>query len=114
MTAQPRPRSPRPIPLGLLGLALMLAGWKASTYVPLTPRQAEQARQADEVRGLAEQDELKGKIDGIVRGAQPPPPYQLPGRLLFGAGLVLFVAAGVRMYRQAPPPEEEAPVGPTS
>jgi hypothetical protein len=108
MTPQGASR-PRPIVLGLLGLALMVVGWKASTYAPLTPRQEEQARQLGELRESARQDpELTKKLDGMATRVQPAPPYQVPGRLAVFAGLILFVTAGVLMYRQPPPPEEPA------
>jgi hypothetical protein len=97
---------PSPIVLGLIGLALMVGGWKASTYLPEGSRQAEQARQAEEVRRLADK-ELRDKIDQYGRTAKPPAPYELPGRLAFFGGLILFIAAGVQMYRQPPPPEED-------
>jgi hypothetical protein len=50
-----------PFVLALVGLALMLGGWKASAYLPF------------------------------------------PGRIGFGAGLFLFIAAGVLMCRPQPP-----------
>jgi hypothetical protein len=87
----------------------MVAGWKASTYNPLTPRQAEQARQFDEVRGPAGEDpDLARRLDEMATRVQPRPPYQGLGRLAVFAGLALFIAAGVLMYRQPPPPEEPA------
>jgi hypothetical protein len=96
-----------PIGTGLIGLALMVGGWKLSTYLPLTVREQRQEEAVEEIRRLARDEELRAKLDSYARGARGQPPYQLPGRLVFFAGLVLFVAAGVRMYR-APPPAEPA------
>jgi len=91
----------RPILLGLLGLGLMVGGWKLSTWVPPERRLAE-------VRRLADPD-LRDKLDEYVRRVRGAPPYELPGRLVLFAGLILFVVAGVRMYRQKPPePVDEA------
>jgi hypothetical protein len=108
MTPQGASR-PRPVVLGLVGLALMIAGWKLSAYRPLTPRQEEQARRFAEVRESARDDpKLTGELDRIKPHVEPTPPYQVPGRLALFAGLALFVTAGVLMYRQ-PPPAEEPP-----
>jgi hypothetical protein len=96
----------RPIALGLLGLALMFAGYKVSTYAPLSPRAAEQARRLAGVRALADDPALAAKLDALARHAQPAPPYQVPGRLVLLCGVLLFVLAGVQMYRQ-PPREDE-------
>jgi hypothetical protein len=86
----------QPIWLGLLGLALMLGGWKLSTFVPAHER----AALLNELRGMADDPALKDRIDQIARNARRAPPYQLPGRLVVFAGLALFVLAGMRMYRQ--------------
>ena len=50
-----------------------------------------------------EDPELAGRLDDIAAGARP---YRLAGRLAVFAGLMLFVAAGVLMYRQ-PPAEQQ-------
>jgi hypothetical protein len=97
-----------PFVLGLVGLALMVGGWKASTYVPEGPRQADNARKADELRRMTDDSDLRQKIDTYARRAHQPPPYEMPGRLAFFAGLGLFIMAGVRMYRQPPPAEEKS------
>jgi hypothetical protein len=88
-----------PIATGLLGLALVVGGWKLSTWVPERPAPPG----VDEVRRLAD-DELRRKLDSYTAG---PAPYQAAGRLAELAGLVLFVAAGVRMYRTPPPAHPE-------
>jgi hypothetical protein len=104
---EPFPWWRRPPILGLLGLALVFGGWKLSTYVPETPRQAEQRRQADEVRRGGD-PELARKVDLYERSALGTPPYAVLGRVVLLVGLVMFVAAGVMMYTQPPPPDEEA------
>lgn len=83
----------QPIWYGLVGLALMVAGWKLTAVAPV----ARDAKLA-ELRQLAGEGELGERIDRVARRESP---YRLPGRLTFLAGLLLFVAAGVRMY-QAP------------
>ena len=106
--ARPLPWYRRPAWLGLVGLALMVSGWKLSTFVPRTARQEAQQERLDELRRLARDDEgLSRRLEGLG----PQPPYELAGRLLFFAGLALFVAAGVLMYRSppGPAPVEEAP-----
>ena len=101
----------RPAVLGVLGLGLMIAGWKVTTYEPARrPASAEARRLDEEVRRLAEQDRaLARKLKEYPRPAAPPP-YRLLGRVVFLVGLGLFVAAGVLMYRQ--PGEEPAGEGP--
>ena len=90
----------------------MVGGWKASTYLPEPARRPDQARKLDEVRGMADDPALRGRLDTLAQRAQQPP-YQLPGRLALLAGLLLFVSAAVRMYRHQPaeprPEVEEAP-----
>jgi hypothetical protein len=86
-----------PLPLAAVGLALMVGGWKASTYVPGTAPE----------RAAAER-EPPGGIGRHAEGAQRLPPYRLAGRLALLAGLALFVTAGVLMYRQPPAEEERA------
>ncbi len=86
----------KPVWLGLLGLALMVGGWKLSTFVPPFPEEvAELHRMGNEA--------YRNRLERM-RVA----PYLLPGRLVFLAGMVLFVAAGVQMFRQPPAPPLEA------
>jgi hypothetical protein len=103
----------RPLLLAGLGLVLMLGGYAAVNYVPLTPRQAEQERQIAELRDLAANSHADGTavgaLDERLKQVQPPwrtPPYQLPGRLAIYGGLFLFLAAGFLMYRKSPPKRE--------
>jgi hypothetical protein len=88
-----------PLGLGLLALALMVGGWKLSTYVALTPRQADQAGRLAEIRSLA-RDELRDRLDEVARHVEPSPPFRWAGRLLFLTGAALFVLAGILMFRK--------------
>jgi hypothetical protein len=85
----------QPIWLGLLGLALMLGGWKLSTFVSLTVQEEDKERQLADLRRLAD-DELRGRLPAALK----EPPFRLPGRVLCFAGVGLFLLAGVMMYRQ--------------
>lgn len=104
----------RPLLLAGLGLALMLGGYAALNYVPLTLRQAAQERQLAELRDLAAKSHAEGTavgaLDERLKRVEPPwrtPPYQLPGRLAIYGGLFLFLAAGFLMYRKSPSPRRE-------
>jgi hypothetical protein len=104
----------KPLLLAGLGLALMLGGYAATNYVPLTPRQAEQERQLAELREMAARGRQSGTaadaLDERLKQVAPSwrtPPYQIPGRLAIFGGLALFVAAGVLMYRNTPTPKRE-------
>src|SRR5438105_1312824 len=96
--ARGRPWWHNPFALGLPGGAWLAGGWKRWTYVGR--RQADSARRLDELKGMAEEQDpaLREKLDGFSRSAEPP--YRLPGRLAMLAGLVVFVTAAVKMYRQ--------------
>jgi hypothetical protein len=100
----------QPIWLGLLGLALTLGGAMLSTYTPLTAHQAEQARKLDELRDLAGAEHAD-RLDQFARNVQPQPPYRLPGRVMFFAGVCLFVLAAVLMFRKPPVAEPAAATG---
>jgi hypothetical protein len=100
--------------LGLLGLALMVGGWKLATYVPAPA--GDQERRLEELRGAAEASARSGDPEGKRLERKLPqrtPPYQAQGRLVLFGGLLLFVVAGVLMYRHKPapeaPPEGEEP-----
>jgi hypothetical protein len=101
-----------------LGLVLMLGGYAATTYVPVTPWQAEQERRHAELRQQAAQRQAEGVEDALperLKQVTPPwhnPPYQMAGRLAVYAGLFLFVLAGVQMYRSSPPPTKDSPSEP--
>jgi hypothetical protein len=103
----------RPWLLAALGLALMLGGYAATTYVPLTAQQAEAEHRLQELRLLAQQCKEAGVDDGLperLNQATPPwrePPYQMAGRLAIYFGLFLFGLAGVVMYRSPAPPKKD-------
>ncbi len=100
----------RPLLLAAFGLALMVGGYLATNYVPVSQRQAEMQR-IRELQVLAKQRKDAGIDDGLserLDQAAPPwrePPYQMVGRLAIYFGLFLFVLAGVLMYRSSPPPK---------
>ncbi|HZV05438.1 MAG TPA: hypothetical protein VE999_10170 [Gemmataceae bacterium] len=99
----------RPWLLAALGLALILGGYAATTYVPLTAQQAEAEHRLQELRMLAQQSKVAGEDDGLsdrLNQTAPPwrePPYQMLGRLAIYFGLFLFGLAGVLMYRSPTP-----------
>jgi hypothetical protein len=99
----PVPWYRQPVGLGLLGVALAVAGSMLTSYTPLNPRQQDQERQLSDVRRLAD-PELDQRLEQYARHAKPEPPYRLQGRLIFFAGVVLFVLAAILMFR-APPAE---------
>src|SRR5919199_6821534 len=109
-THSPPRRGPTPAVLAVLGLVLMVGGWKVSRYVPLTPQDAEEDRRVSDVRRLAEKDPAQGGLAEALgryshQGREPP--YRRLGDLAFLGGLALFVTAGVLMYRQPAAPEGE-------
>ncbi|HTV54878.1 MAG TPA: hypothetical protein VMI06_08165 [Terriglobia bacterium] len=103
----------RPLLMAAIGLVLMLGGYAATTYVPPTPRHAEQERRLAELRRLAAQRQSEGVEDALperLNQVTPPggnPPYQMAGRLAIYVGLFIFVLAGVVMYRSSPPPTKD-------
>ncbi|NBO93048.1 MAG: hypothetical protein EBV06_12170 [Planctomycetia bacterium] len=80
-----------PLLLGVVGLLLVVGGWKVSSWT--LPHREDGL--LSELRRLAD-DELRDKID---RYDQRYRPLEWPGRLAFFAGLGCFVVAGVRMNR---------------
>jgi hypothetical protein len=92
---KPAPWYLQPVWLGVLGLALMVAGWKLSTYAPLP-------QQVDDLYGMADRG-LRDRLDRM----RPVPPYLWPGRLAFLGGVALFVLAGALMFRKPPARPEE-------
>jgi hypothetical protein len=91
-----------PFVLALTGLALMLGGWKASTYIPTSS-----AKEQPAAEDAAPAQVSRGSTAVSPHGARLP--FLLPGRIVFGAGLFLFIAAGVLMYRHQPAPTDEEP-----
>jgi hypothetical protein len=104
----------RPMLLAGIGLALMLGGYAAMSYVPPMLEKPQQERQLQQLRNQAAQRQAEGTDDGLserLERFQPParhPPYQLLGRLAIYGGLFLFVMAGVLMYRSSPSPPHDS------
>jgi hypothetical protein len=91
----------KPLGMGLLGVILMVGGWMAMGYTTDSAgvlrdlrRQAMEQQHDEGAAGLRERLPVGGEH-----------PFHLPGRFVLLAGIVLFVAAGVRMWQQ--PAEEE-------
>jgi hypothetical protein len=90
----------------------MLAG-----YVLLSHSPGRQPHDTDphleELRRMAEKDPRQREFAERLRDLEEQrrmertPPYRPLGMIAFYAGLLLFVAAGVRMYRQNPSPHAE-------
>ncbi len=108
-------RGPAAWVVGLAGLALMVGGWKLMTYVPAAPersarRERQQKEQLEQLRALAEEARRRGdpgaaQMADALHKFTPPvptPPYKMQGQLVFYGGLVLFIIAGVLMYRHKP------------
>lgn len=87
----PAPTTASPLLIGVVGLLLIIGGWKLSTWTP----PAREDGLFDELRRLAD-DRLRDKLDAYDRRQRP---MELPGRLAFFVGLGLFVVAAVKMYR---------------
>ena len=113
---------PTPWVVGLLGVALTVGGWKLSTYVPgpgpkskraiENEKLLERLRDATEKSERAGGDPSKGKLGEALRElsrkrqSQQEPPYKVQGQLVLYGGLLLFIVAGVLMYRHQPAPEK--------
>jgi hypothetical protein len=92
-----------PALLGLLGLALMVGGWKLASWTREPAglaRLRELARQQEREEGPGATGGLAERLEEMAR------PYRVAGRVLIFVGLALFVAAGLLMYRR-PEPEEQ-------
>jgi hypothetical protein len=96
--------------LASAGLVLMLLG-----YALLEHRWARPAEEADppweEMHRLAENDpagkKLADEARAIEERRQTEPLYRRAGVVAIYAGLLLFAAAGIRMYRHQPPAAAE-------
>jgi hypothetical protein len=91
----------QPLGMAVLGVALMVGGWMVMSYTP-----ERSGGLLEDMRRWASDQAHEEGASGL-RDRLPPreAPYHLPGRFILLAGVVLFVAAGVRMWRQ--PPEAE-------
>jgi hypothetical protein len=108
-----RPLWRHPIVLGLLGIALLVGGWKLSSYIPDAARGGlveGLKRQAEEQGGEGTQG-LPERLEKWPARALQEPPFRLAGQLVMLAGLVLFVAAGMRMWRERAGNNPDDPTG---
>jgi hypothetical protein len=91
----PRPSSWRiSLSLAAAGLILMLAGYAVMSHTPASPLR--------QLRQMAEDDPEQRDLAERLRALENQRPLRLAGGVAFYTGLLLFLAAGVRMYRQAP------------
>jgi hypothetical protein len=110
-------RRPAAWVVGLVGLAMMVGGWKLMTYVPAAPersarRERQQQEQLEQVRQMADAAARRGdpgaaQLADKLHKFTPPvptPPYKVQGQLVLWGGLALFIVAGVLMYRHKPAP----------
>jgi hypothetical protein len=104
-----------PLTLAGTGLLLLLTGYALLNYTPRAPADPEKQRVLKELRDLAVADPknaaLNERLGEIERSLVRPPPLRPAGVIAFYAGLLLFVAAGIKMYHSRPvpdPAEEEA------
>jgi hypothetical protein len=97
--------------LGLIGLALMLGGYQLLNYAP-PRRDTEQARLFDDLKKNAADDPvLSERLRQIEHAGERP--YRAAGTIAVYGGLLLFIAAGIKMYHHRTPPAEiEEPEGP--
>ena len=63
-------------------------------------------RLAAERRANGVEDALPERLEGVALPGRYAP-YEMPGRLAIYGGLILFVMAGVIMYRSSPPPKTD-------
>jgi hypothetical protein len=102
-TSPPPQNGMSPYVVGLIGLVLLIGGWKISTWVP--PRQGPQGELFSSVRAKVDDPELARRMDDI---GLPQPPFEFAGRVAFFLGLGLFVLALATMWR-GPAPIEGPP-----
>jgi hypothetical protein len=101
----PHPGDARPPwVLGAIALALMLGGYQLLNYAP-PRRDTEQVRQLEDLKEKAADDPV---LSERLRQFEGPGtrPYKAAGTIAIYGGLLLFVAAGIKMYHHRPPPAE--------
>jgi hypothetical protein len=96
----PTPWYRKPMWLGLVGLGLIVGGWKLTTFVPPSPASPQLA----ELRQMAPDREYAETLDRYAARASRDTPFYHAGRLAVLAGLAMFVVAAVQMYQSAPAP----------
>jgi hypothetical protein len=96
--------------LGLVGLALMLAGYQLVNYAP-PARDIEQERKLEVLRSQAADDPgLSERLRHVGRSGDRP--YRAAGTIAIYGGLLLFIAAGIKMYHHRPAPDPTEHEGP--
>ena len=92
-----------PFVVGIVGLVLMIAGWKLGSIVP------EAADDSETRLNVAREHAEKGDLSEQPKHFAVPrtPPFRLVGRLTFYAGLMLFIVAAVQMWTHPVPPKED-------
>jgi hypothetical protein len=86
----------------VIGVVLMVAGWLVMSYTP------DGGGVLGELRRLAtEQGQEEGAAGLKERLPRLEPPFRVPGQLMVYAGIALFAAGCVQMWRQRPEEEEK-------
>jgi hypothetical protein len=104
-TVEPPPRH-SPWVLAVVGLVLMLLGYALLNYTPAATRPVPEEPDLEQLREMAEKDPAQQALAERLRELQRqrhPDRFALlrPASFVaFYAGLLLFIAAGIRMYRQ--------------
>jgi hypothetical protein len=107
-TSQPHPRRTSPWGLAAAGLILMLVGYGLLTYAGAPTAAVEKDPHLEKLLKMAENDPAQQpfaeRLRELERQRHPDRRSLLrPASLIaFYAGVLLFVAAGIRMYRQPP------------
>ncbi len=107
MTEEPTPTSTDSRPpwlLGVIAVALMLGGYQLLHYAP-PRRDTEQARLLEDLKSKAAEDPF---LSQRLREIEVPStrPYRAAGTIAIYGGLLLFIAAGIKMYHHRPTPPE--------
>jgi hypothetical protein len=101
-----------PLALGGGGLALLLAGYfLLDAFQPPRPVDEQRYAQWKQLRDTAAADPTQQELAQELDRMAPPSPRQplrALGVVAFWAGLLLFVAAGIRMYRHGSAAEPSA------
>jgi hypothetical protein len=115
-SSEPGPARHQPWALAAVGLLLMLVGYGLLSYTPTGAADAPDDPHLKRLREMAEKDPAQQsfaeRLRELERQRRPDRLALLrpAGFIAFYAGLLLFIAAGIRMYRQPPaekPREDE-------
>jgi hypothetical protein len=99
--------------LGVVAVALVLGGYQLLNYAP-PPRDTEQVQFLERLKIQAADDPA---LSERLRQIEVPSsrPYKAAGTIAIYGGLLLFIAAGIKMYHHRPPTAEiEGPDEPES